>query len=535
MPPEPQKDIDSRRGVTVSESSLTEAQRRERERLQERLPKSIRDLLRKELPRRNPNRATPPGPEDKDDPVVTPPVRPGAVAEVREPVPLGRVLFVEPKAEETVVVRMAKGAETRTPLTSGAILQSGDRVETQRLGQRPCAAVRLDGGATVDLSGGTTVQLRGANQIRVECGRIYASFRRPTKETDEYDDSPLLVMETSAGRYFAEDAQVEVSVSPDRRKTSAKVAWGSVHLLNGQGYAVGVRGQELRAQTQQAPMRGRALTSPIWRGRDLPFENIPCGHANTVVLINQDPLRNLAEAYALALAHSGTRRVVALSTGFNGNVNSNELDRYVRALKGRGLRNPPKVLRGNPDPLQAPPSGRAEDTRPVVSPAASYLASLARRTRPNRPVVVVCGGALTEVASAWLIERSCATNLIPVFFHTDRFKCARVDPWAARIVLPRFRCVALTRTIYPNLDPKLFDRTRDPLWRDLTRKAMLDTALLAAVAVPGMATEVQRSAYNPDEEGGFHLVPKPDGRIWLVKKTDDAALRREMEQTFFMP
>ena len=535
MPPEFQKDIDSQNGGTVPEAPLTDAQRRERERLQERLPKSIRGLLRKELPRRNPNRAVHPGPEDKDDPVVTPPVRPEAVAEVREPVPLGKVLFVQPKAKETIVVRVAKGAETRTPLTSGAVLWAGDRLETQRLGERPCATVRLDGGATVDLSGGTTVQLHGANQIRLECGRIYASFRPPTKETDEYDDSPSFVMETAPGRYVAEDAQVEVSVSPDRLKTSAKIACGRVRLLNNKGCAVGVRGQELRAQVHQAPIRNRVLTAHIWRGRDLPFENLPCGHANSVVVINQDPLKNLVEEYALALAHGGTRRVVGLSTTFKGNADYSELARYVQTLKGRGLRNPPKILKGNSELLQAPQSGHVEDTRPVVSPAVSYLVSLARRTRPERPVVVVCAGALTEVASAWLKERSCATNLILVFCHADTFKCADVDPWAARIVLPRFRCVAVARQRFAVLDPGTFDHPRDPLWRDLSRKGMYDAGLLATVTVPGVAAEVARSAYSPDGMGGFRFVPKPDGAIWLVKKTNDEALRREMEQTFFTP
>lgn len=549
LPPEPGAEIDPLGdGAGLSAQRLAETRRLEQERLQkeaeelDRLIKAQQRVLAADLPRAKPNRTTSTArdeePEEEERPVVTAPVRPENLAGDREPAPIGRVLFVEADAKEAVVTRGGKGAETRTPLTSGTILMEGDRVETQRLNERACAAVRLNGGTTVDLAGETTVQLYSGGHIRLEGGRIYANVQFSGLETDEY--RPSFLLETSAGRFLTGGAQMEVSASPKvsiQSETSAKIDSGRVYLLNDKGRVLGVRGQELRALAQQAPTLSPSLTAPIWRGRDLPFENLPCGQANPVVVLNDTPRNCLLEEYALSLAHSGTRRVVAVGAGFGGNLMDNfkELSRYVYTLKGRGLRNPPEVLLGNSRALVMPLSGRAEDTRAETSPAVRRLVDLARQTTPDRPALVVCSGSMNEVASAWLVERRCATNLIPVFgYDGSDYKSAGRDPWAAQIVLTHFRCVVLNRTYRPPLDMKLYDQIRNPLWRDLTRQlGCADTALLAAVAMPGLASGVERSVCIPDGKGEFRFEPRADGAIWLVKNIDMEALHQEMIQTFF--
>jgi hypothetical protein len=545
LPPEPGAEIDPLDYGTGSlDQQLAETQQRQQERLKreavelDRLIKSQQHALATELPRAKPKRTRDGVVDEEEDPIVTAPMAPEVLADDREPAPIGRVLFVEADAKEAVVLRKAEGAETRAPLTTGTILMAGDRVETQHLNDRACAAVRLDGGATVDLAGETTVQLCSVGHIRLESGRIYACVQRGGSETDEY--RPSFLLETSAGRFLTESAQMEVSATPNvsiQPETVAKVDSGRVYLLNDKGRVLGVRGQELRALAQQAPTQSASLSAPIWRGRDLAFENLPCGQANPVVVLNDTPRNCLLEEYALSLAHSGTRRVVALGPGFGGNLMGNfkELSRYMQTLKKRGLRNAPEILLGSSKALQMPASGLAEDTHAESSPAVRRLVDLARQTTPDRPALVICSGSLNEVASAWLLERRCAANLIPVLgYDGDEYKSVGRDPWAAQIVLPRFRCVVLSRTYRPPIDMNLYDQIRNPLWRDLTRQTgCADTALLAAVAMPGLVSEVERSVCISDGNGQFRFEPKANGAIWLVKNIGMDALQQELEETFF--
>mgnify|MGYP000156240270 CR=1 FL=1 len=550
LPPEPGVEVDLfGDGAESSAQRLAEAQRRARERYEretkelERLIEAHRRALAVDLPRARPKRAAGADPDEEAAvesaaPVVAESSSREGAANGGEASPIGQVLFVEAEAKDAVVLRGDQGALTRTPLTPGAMLMAGDRLETQRLNDRACAAVRLKGGATVDLAGETTVQVCNVGHLRLESGRIYACVQRGGNEADEY--RPSFLLETAAGRFLTEGAQMEVSAASNlsiQSQTSAKIDSGRVFLLNDKGRALGVRGQELRALSQQAPTLVTQLSGPVWRGRDLGFGTLPCGPSNPIVVLNDTPRNCLLEEYALSLAHDGTRQVVAVGAGFGGNLMGNykELYQYLQTLKKRGLRNAPEVLLGNGRALQKPASGRAEDTRAESSPAVRRLVELARQTTPERPVLAICSGSMNEVAAAWLIERRCGACLVPVFGYDDGdYKSVGRDPWAAEIVLSKFRCIVLTRTYRPPIDTALYDRIPNPLWRDLTRQqGCADTALLAAVAMPGLARDVERAVCMGDGNGRFRFEAHAKGTVWLVKDIEMDALQQELIQTFF--
>jgi hypothetical protein len=196
--------------------------------------------------------------------------------------------------------------------------------------------------------------------------------------------------------------------------------------------------------------------------------------------------------------------------------------------------NLPEILLGCGSPLVQPASGRVEDTRPEASPAVKRLVDLSRQTRPDRPVAVVCAGTLTDVASTWLLEPASAEHLIIVCGYGGGYKCPTLDPWAAAIVLPRFRCILLNKTYALNLDEKSFDQIRDRRWQSIPRReGSRDLALLAAAAIPGLASNVVRAACQPDGQGQFIFNPRADGRIWLVKDINLELLKRDVQQTFF--
>jgi hypothetical protein len=542
LPPEPGKEIlgpdlfPERR--PHAEAALKAERLREQAAELQRLILSQQHWLKADLPKAGARRATTDTAED-DETVAVDPAQPANQDTETEPVPVARVVFVEPETKDVVVVRKGAGAETRTPLSNGSVLLTGDRVETRRTDDRACAAVRLDGGATVDLAGETTVQVRGVGTLRLESGRIYACYKPDLRVGEEYGPPPL-ALETAAGRYLTNGAQMEVFASPKvsvPAQTIAKVDSGRVHLFNSKGHVMGVRGQEVQAIALRPPAGFPALTSAVWRGRDRPFDNLPFAASTPIVVMDEDPFACLLEDYAFALSHERTRTVLGIGVG-GGNNNARDrfktLDRYARALKVRGVRNIPELLLGSGAPLVPPVSGRFEETRPESSPAVNRLVSMARQARPDRPVAVICAGAMTDLASAWLVEPACAANLIAVCGFGGPYQCEKLDPWAYTIVMQQFRCIVLDKTYAMNLDPREFDRIRDRCWSSISRKeGSRDLVLLATVALPEVATKVERATCERDGTNPLRLVPKADGRIWLVKDVQMDILRQDVQQTFF--
>jgi hypothetical protein len=449
---------------------------------------------------------------------------------------VGRVVFVEAQAPQGVVVR---GGEERQKLETGLVLRHGDRIETARGAEQTCAALELEGGATVDLAGSTAVQILGRDSMRLENGLVYATVAPKGDAKDEYG-APFS-LQTPAARYLTTQVRMEVFASPlltQPAQTRARVDSGKVHLVNARGHVLGRSGQEVAARTTVAPLRAGEFTGPIWRGRDADYPGLPFARGNPVICTNDNPTRWFGEEYALALSHAGILNLRGLQVAHGQDQRTcwQKLQREAATLGQAGLRNLPEIVLGASGPLQRPASGRFEETRPVDSPAVRQLLGEARKARPERPVLVTCAGPLTDIASAWLMDRRCAETVVVV---KDLGGTTDIDwtwdPWAGELVLSQFRCVILPGGVSLTVDPARLTRAPDPRWRFLAKRTENtdpDFDAIALATVPGFIQETQRTAFVLKPDGSFEYRPEPAGRIWLVQRVDATLLEQEFYRTF---
>src|SRR4051812_32489645 len=88
-------------------------------------------------------------------------------------------------------------------------------------------------------------------------------------------------------------------------------------------------------------------------------------------------------------------------------INSNVMGwrALVAAARNSGLQGIPDPITSVSSPLQRPASGMIGDTQPNRSEGALFiLDAAARLSLSYRPLVVVTGGRLTDVADAYLVD-----------------------------------------------------------------------------------------------------------------------------------
>jgi hypothetical protein len=115
--------------------------------------------------------------------------------------------------------------------------------------------------------------------------------------------------------------------------------------------------------------------------------------------------------YAILLANGGGPKLVGIIVGTN--PNSPNIDdnvapwrKLVQAARDSNLRNIPDPIASIGDPLTRPSSGEIDDTQANHSEGANRIIEAANEfSLPYRPLVVVTGGRLTDVADAYLMDR----------------------------------------------------------------------------------------------------------------------------------
>lgn len=482
--------------------------------------------------------------DEDNQPLKTP--KPGtavaSVASGEADVEVGQIVFVESEQQSGVVVRGEDKEEVRLGLRKGLRLNRGDRVETAAGNAPACAVVELAGGATLDLDQKTVVEVLERDEARLDTGRIYASIPLRDEGSDAASAGSFS-LQTRTGRYLTQEARAEIFASPDftTPRTSARVDGGRLHLINSKGVVAGHKGQEIQAQSYLAPQRADLFSAPIWRGRDLPKADLPFTKSNLLIFSNENPTRWFTEDYAMVLAHRGEVRLAGLQVS-QGNLGDPQrqfqlLARETYLLARMGMRNLPHPAQGVLVPLPKPASGKAEETRPESSAAVMQILASARVATPAQPLVVVCTGSLTDVASAWLFDRGIAERVVVVGPFAGSGIEWSFDPWAAELVVSHFRCIVGGGPSLV-LDKDRLSRMADSRWVKFAGKATggdPEFCKLGFVTIPGLITETQRARFVGVVGGQPRFEPDPQGRIWLVKKTDRAALLREFDQTFLRP
>lgn len=185
---------------------------------------------------------------------------------------------------------------------------------------------------------------------------------------------------------------------------------------------------------------------------ELPYDN-----TNPIIYDKDEVINCYMDDYIMALASTGDINLVAMITSstiqpYNKHVTAQDYERMVvqRAegvnhARASGLYNIPDPIAGPKRHLEKPPLGRIEDTQPIGAPGSWLIVSEAKKATPEKPLVVVMGGALTVASDAYLLDNSIADKVVVAWSGgtTDGMEDYNgwADAWAACIVLQKLRLV----------------------------------------------------------------------------------------------
>jgi hypothetical protein len=100
-----------------------------------------------------------------------------------------------------------------------------------------------------------------------------------------------------------------------------------------------------------------------------------------------------------------------------------------------GLTTVPNFTAGARAPLQKPASGEISDTQFTPSGGSDLIVAEAKKASPEKPLIIVIGGASTTVATALLQEPAIAQNLMVLWLAIREYNAK--DEWGSHVMLMR--------------------------------------------------------------------------------------------------
>ena len=213
----------------------------------------------------------------------------------------------------------------------------------------------------------------------------------------------------------------------------------------------------LRIRSEARGLAGAAVAelsilSPVAKTESLPYDR-----TNPVVLHNDDAIDTYTDEYLLALSSAGEIDLRAMITGspvapHNPGVTLEYMLNVVQQrsaitalASASGFARVPRPVVGALTHLVRPESGVIEETAPLGSNGSRAIVAHALAAIPSRPLVVVAGGPLTDVADAYLLNHAVADRLVVAWLGGTRWDMwdynGVADAWASYIVLERLRLV----------------------------------------------------------------------------------------------
>ena len=155
-------------------------------------------------------------------------------------------------------------------------------------------------------------------------------------------------------------------------------------------------------------------------GSSVPHGRLPVDERNPILLLNDGPDDNWQGEYAVLLANSGGPALAGIVV--NTSPGWQDLDANIAGWRGLVAAARASGLRDIPDPtasigpaLARPASGQIDDTAPNRSEGARLIVETsARLSLSYRPLVVVTGGRLTDVADAYLVDPTVTDRVVVV-------------------------------------------------------------------------------------------------------------------------
>jgi hypothetical protein len=197
-----------------------------------------------------------------------------------------------------------------------------------------------------------------------------------------------------------------------------------------------------------------------------------------VILANDSGTDNWFGEYAMLLANSGGPKLAGIivnPSSYAPNLATSVAawDQMIAAARESGLRNIPDATASAGEPLVRPANGLIESTAPNSSAGANLIVDLsARLSLPWRPLVVVTGSRLTDVADAYIMDNTVVDRVVVVSALGGAgggggamgWPNGELDPWADWIVGQRFRYIQVNGFYdHAVIDPSaVFDPTTGP-------------------------------------------------------------------------
>ncbi len=291
-------------------------------------------------------------------------------------------------------------------------------------------------------------------------------------------------------------------------------------------------------------------TETLDAGHDRPYGLLPVNERNPIVVVNDGAYDNWSGEYAVLLAAGGAELagiVVNASPDWPDlQTNVDGWRGLVAAARESGIQRLPDPLASIGSSLVMPASGEIDDTQPNRSEGALFIVDVSKRLGlPYRPLVVATGGALTDVADAYLVDPT-VTQRVVVVSSLGSLSASGGgmgipngdhDPWADTIVTERFRYVQVS-AFYDQLtdvpDSRLSELPGNALGTWIASKQpnlwhwepASDQVSVIAAGLPTFATAVKRvsplATRDAAAAAGPDLATDLQGSGWLVTDCDGA-------------
>lgn len=294
-----------------------------------------------------------------------------------------------------------------------------------------------------------------------------------------------------------------------------------------------------------------ACSQSLDAGSSRSHGRLPVDERNPIVLFNDNFDDNWQGVYAMLLANNGGPKlagIVVNASTYWPDLESNATGwkELVAAARATGLRDIPDPITSTGAPLVRPADGSIEATVPNRSEGARFIVEAsARLSQSYRPLVVVTGGGLTDVADAFLIDPTVADRIVVLssLGALNQGGGAMIapngdlDPWACTIVASRLPYIQISAFYNQTEDvpaARVPELPATPLGSWIAAKQARiwatpiasDQVGVIALGVHSYVEAVERVApAGPSAAGatvGPDLVRNPDGPGWLVTKSSSA-------------
>jgi hypothetical protein len=294
-----------------------------------------------------------------------------------------------------------------------------------------------------------------------------------------------------------------------------------------------------------------SCTETLDAGSDRPHGLLPVDERNPILLANDGGHDNWQGEYAVLLANGGGLKVAGIIVSTSPpwpdiDTNIGEWRGLVAAARDSGLQNIPDPITSIGGPLARPASGNIKDTTPNRSEGAHLIVDVSSQlSLPYRPLVVLTGGRLTDVADAYLMDPTVADRVYVVSSlgvmsgsnGAMGIPNGDMDPWADTIVTAHFRYVQVSAFYDQTTDVPASRISQLPangfgswiamkqpmVWSD---NLAADQVAVQALAIPTFATAIETvSASGPVAAGataGPTLTVDSNGLLWLVTQSSSA-------------